>query len=188
MKESLTAMLLNPVRMRIMQYLLLHPNATAAQIGSVLADVPQASLYRHLNKLLQAGALCVVEQRRVRGAVEKVYAPNDRFSQEKMAQHPGNEFLHKQSAAYLLSLMGEFERYFQRKDADPAADFVMLRSAALFLTDEEMISVLRDIGAAFDKVLSNRPEPGRRLYRFGITALPLDGGQKQPNETEEPTC
>ncbi len=174
MEESLTAMLLNPVRMRIVQFLMSHPASTAAQIGAALPDVSQASLYRHLNKLLRAGALRVAAERRVRGTVEKTYALNDHFQQEKFEELPGNEFLRKQSAAYLLSIMGEFERYFSNPQADPFADTVSLRSAALFLSEDEMRELLTEIGQALNKRLENPPGDGRRLRRVGVTTLPLD--------------
>lgn len=165
-----------------MQYLLVHPNAIAAQIGGMLSDIPRASLYHHLNKLLQVGAVYIAEERRVRGRVEKVHAPNENFSSEKMKQQPGNEFLQKQSGAYFLSMMGEFERYFQNVDAKPEKDCIMFRSAALFLTEIERDHLIKDIGAAFDKVLENCPNGERRLYRIGITSLPLVGGSDDQTE------
>ncbi|KTD86357.1 hypothetical protein [Paenibacillus etheri] len=38
-----------------------------------LEDIPQATMYRHLNKLLKARILHVVEENKIRGTVEKVY-------------------------------------------------------------------------------------------------------------------
>lgn len=37
------------------------------------ADVPPASLYRHVARLVDAGVLAVVAERRVRGAVERTH-------------------------------------------------------------------------------------------------------------------
>ena len=39
---------------------------TAQQLSEELQDVPQATLYRHLNKLEHAGVLVVAEERQVR--------------------------------------------------------------------------------------------------------------------------
>ena len=52
-------LLLHPIRLRILVGLLGRP-MTAQQLGEVLEDVPQATLYRQLNKLAQAGVLEVV--------------------------------------------------------------------------------------------------------------------------------
>ena len=66
--------ILHPVRMRIMQSLLGGKELTAQEISNRVSDVPQASLYRHLNSLLEAEVLEVVEENKVRGTMEKVYA------------------------------------------------------------------------------------------------------------------
>ena len=66
--------ILHPVRMRIMQSLLGGKELTAQEISKRVSDVPQASLYRHLNRLLEAEVLEVVEENKVRGTMEKVYA------------------------------------------------------------------------------------------------------------------
>ena len=71
MEKELTELIMNPVRMRIIQYLMIHPEGTAAQIGEELDDVSRASLYRNLKILLDAGALNVVNEEQIRGAVEK---------------------------------------------------------------------------------------------------------------------
>jgi predicted ArsR family transcriptional regulator len=46
---------------------------TAAAIADSLGDVPQATLYRHIGTLVQAGVLAIAEERPVRGATERVY-------------------------------------------------------------------------------------------------------------------
>src|SRR5690348_17278201 len=70
-----TDIVLHPVRMRILQNLATR-NLTPLQLAEELVNVPQATLYRHLNKLVEAGVLLVVEERPVRGTVEKVYGLN----------------------------------------------------------------------------------------------------------------
>ena len=64
--------ILNPVRMRRIQSLAKNKNMTVQQIAQELTDVPQATLYRHLNKLLKAKAIVVVQENKVRGVLEKV--------------------------------------------------------------------------------------------------------------------
>ena len=50
---ELAEIVMNPVRQRIFQYLLLHETGTVKEIRKALPDVPGASLYRHM-KLLTA--------------------------------------------------------------------------------------------------------------------------------------
>ena len=70
-------LLLHPVRIRIMQLAASAPDLTARQLADALPDVPPATLYRHLGRLVEAGLLTVIEERPVRGATEKVYALPD---------------------------------------------------------------------------------------------------------------
>ena len=65
-------LLLHPVRLRILQAFLGDRALTTSQLQAELADVP-ASLYRHVAKLAAAGVLTIVEERRVRGALERTY-------------------------------------------------------------------------------------------------------------------
>ena len=73
---DLAKIVMNPVRMRIAQYLLLHEHGTTVQIGEELSDVPKASLYRHMRILEDAGLIQVVQENKKRGTVEKVYKLN----------------------------------------------------------------------------------------------------------------
>ena len=63
--------LLNPVRQRIIQALMIRKEATSAQILEQLKDVSRASLYRHIKVLLDAGIIQEVKEETRRGAEEK---------------------------------------------------------------------------------------------------------------------
>src|SRR5580658_5345616 len=66
-------LLLHPVRLRIVQAFLGDRALTTSALAAELSDVPAASLYRHVARLVDAGVLSVVAERRVRGAVERTY-------------------------------------------------------------------------------------------------------------------
>ena len=74
MNQSKMKLILHPVRMKIIQSLLNGKNLTVQQLSQRAKDVPQATLYRHLNKLLEADFIQVVQENQIRGTVEKVYA------------------------------------------------------------------------------------------------------------------
>ncbi|MEI3612735.1 helix-turn-helix domain-containing protein [Pseudogracilibacillus sp. SO30301A] len=67
-------LLLHPVRMRIVQQLLLNKPLTIAQLVEILGDVPQATLYRHINLLLEANLIEVIETKKVRGTEERKFS------------------------------------------------------------------------------------------------------------------
>ncbi|MEE3919206.1 helix-turn-helix domain-containing protein [Micromonospora sp. BRA006-A] len=64
---------LHPVRIRILRAAA-GARVTTHDLVELLPDVPQATLYRHLATLVKTGMLDVVQEREVRGAVERVYA------------------------------------------------------------------------------------------------------------------
>ena len=70
---SSAELLLHPVRLRIMQAFLGDRALTTSQLSAELSDVPAASLYRHVARLVRANVLQVVAERQVRGAVERTY-------------------------------------------------------------------------------------------------------------------
>jgi hypothetical protein len=65
--------LLHPVRLRLIQAFLGDRALTTADLRDELPDVPPASLYRHIARLVDAAVLSVVSERRVRGALERTY-------------------------------------------------------------------------------------------------------------------
>ena len=73
---ELAEIVMNPVRQRIFQYLLLHETGTVKEIRKALPDVPGASLYRHIKLLTESGILTVVGENRIRGTVESIYSLN----------------------------------------------------------------------------------------------------------------
>ncbi len=48
-------------------------------------------------------------------------------------------------ATFAASLMGDFDRYFARDGAEPNADGVVYRQAAVWLTNEEFAEMLEEI-------------------------------------------
>lgn len=60
----------HPIRMRLI-LLLANRTLTTQQIGELLPDVAQTTLYRHINLLLEGGLLTVVRESKVRGTIER---------------------------------------------------------------------------------------------------------------------
>ena len=57
---EIAEIVMNPVRQRIFQYLLVHETGTVKDIRKALPDVPSASLYRHMKILTDNAVLTVV--------------------------------------------------------------------------------------------------------------------------------
>jgi DNA-binding transcriptional ArsR family regulator len=178
MKESTVDVILHPVRMRIIQTLI-NQKLTAQQIKEMLHDLPQASLYRNLKKLVEAEVIHVVEEIPVRGTVEKVYSihnPNrsllspEELNQLSREEHMG--FFIK----FLANLMGEYERYLQQHTINLREDGVSYRQASLYLNDEEFKQFTGELIEVYAKVLKNEPMKGRRRRMLATIIIPEKSG------------
>lgn len=173
MQPSKPDLILHPIRLRIILALARGRPLTAQELGAALLDVPQATLYRHLNRLHKAGVLSVVEERPVRGAVERVYA----LREESVDLSPdlanaSREDHMRYFTTFVASLLGEFARYLQRDTIDLLADGVGYRQVALNLSDEELVQMAAALNAVLLPLLSNPPAPGRRRRILTTILMP----------------
>lgn len=74
MADKLMDCITNPVRCKLLLEIYSRGQATAKHLSDTYNDIPTATLYRHLKKMLTDGILKVVEETQVRGTVEKTYA------------------------------------------------------------------------------------------------------------------
>ena len=72
MSGAMNDLLLHPIRLRIVTAMT-GDRVTAKDLASALPDIPQTTLYRHINVLVDGGLLEVVEEIPQRGTVERVF-------------------------------------------------------------------------------------------------------------------
>lgn len=147
METEIAEVFMNPVRQRIIQYLLVHEKGTVKEIKKELSDIPSASLYRHIKILADHKFLVVVEENRIRGTVENVYQLN------KAALEVDDESGTAVQMS-LLSLCAAFAKYFSSGHADPRKDLLMLTSCTLTLTDEDFIKFLTELNEVATKYMA----------------------------------
>jgi DNA-binding transcriptional ArsR family regulator len=165
--------ILHPIRLRIIVTVENRP-MTPQQIAAALPDVPQASLYRHINRLRAAGILTVVEEKPVRGVVEKVYAIQEDAAllQPEDLAHLTREDHQRYFTHFMALLLGQFRAYLQQETFDLAEDGVTYREAALYLSDEEYAQVRAEMGATIQRLVANAPTPERRRRLLALLAIP----------------
>lgn len=181
MKESKVDVILHPVRMQIIQNLI-NQQLTSQQLKELLPDIPQASLYRNIKKLVEAEVIQIVDEIPIRGTVEKVYSVNDKhlsINPEEMNNLSREEHMGF-FINFMANLMGEFERYLSQEKIDLLADGVSFRQTPLYLTDAEFIEFIKDLSAAYAKVTPNKPEKGRKKRTVATIIIP-----DEKNETGE---
>lgn len=167
---------LHPHRLRIVQALLGHAGRTTADLRSALPDIPPATLYRHLGTLIDAGVVDVVEERKVRGAVERTYALGGTAPYVDGAEaRTMSVEQHRQAfLVFVSSLLAEFDRYLDGADIDLERDLVGYRQVPLHLTDEELVQMLGDLNAALLPWVQRDLAPGRRRRVLTTVLMPAD--------------
>jgi hypothetical protein len=173
-------LLLHPVRLRIVQAFLGDRALTTGALIAELADIPAASLYRHVARLVDAGVLAVVAERRVRGTLERTYVLRlsaASIGPDQLATMSTDD--HRQAfMAFVAGLLGDFDRYLARGDVDLPRDGVSYRIAGLWLDDAEFSELLLELARVLAPRLAKAPRRGRKRRILGSVLLPGDGADR----------
>ena len=167
---KLSDVITKPIRMKIMQFLQIKSEATTKQICEELHDVPQPTLYRHINYLLKEEVLIVKEERKVRGSLERLLALNE-------AKFTENIDIADSAYQFLMALYGSFQRYSDKENADPFADMLSLRTYMLTLTDESYENLFKEIREIVRKY--SEPEEGGKSRSFSVISAPVAKEEKK---------
>jgi hypothetical protein len=167
--QSLAELLLHPIRWRIAQTLI-GRTLTTGELHETMPDVPTTSLYRQVATLVSAGVLTVVEEKRVRGTVERTYAL-DTGAPDRDGP-PDADGLRTMFTVFFAGLAGDFERYLARDDLDPMRDGIAFRQSALLLTDEELQTLAARLQEALAPFVDNSPAPGRTRRILSTVLIP----------------
>ena len=189
-------LLLHPVRLRILQTLVGAGPLTTAQLRERLPDIPPATMYRHVAALAKAEVLEVAGEKRVRGTIERSYRiRQDAALVDEEARTSMTPEDHRQAfTAFSGALMGDFERYLAREDADPPHDGLLYRQGSVWLTDEEFEELVRDLEKAVTSRDRTTPGDGRTRHIVSLVVVPdgkgtgeaegTDPGEEEPAEEE----
>jgi len=166
--------LLHPIRMRIL--MAVAGNQYAPQeIAEYLPDVPQATLYRHIRKLVKAGVLSIVEERQVRGATEKVYALVSQaanLTYEDLKNFSREDHM-RYFISYIASLLDDFSRYLQKDGSiDFQKDGVSYTKMPLNLSHDEFMELSRQMNQVVLPYLNNPPDPDRKRRILASIVMP----------------
>lgn len=176
MTERMRDILLHPIRMRIFAEVT-GGNATAKTIGSALPDIPQATLYRHINKLHEAGFLEVADEIPIRGTVERVYKiGRSGLSSDELTDMGANE-LRAALNTILGGFLNDFDRYLKSHSSnsiDPLAEGFEFSKAQVHLTDEEFMQVRAELQKLLQPLMKHKPSKARRRRSFAYLFIPLE--------------
>lgn len=166
-------LLLHPVRMRVL-VALGSRDLTTRQMQAMMSDVPQASLYRAIAKLSQAGVIGVVKTEQRGGATERTYhvSPQETtVSSADLASSAPDEILAitQTFGDLLTATMG---RHIARAGDDWSKFRFLMRQESLWLTDAEREELADELFAVIDKYVELQRRPGTQLYSLQTSVLP----------------
>lgn len=167
--------ILHPQRMRIIRSLA-NGALTTSQLAQLVDDVPQATLYRHLGTLLNAGVIEVAAERPVRGVVERSYAlaPGKAVLKGSDLADASREDHFRYFSTFAAGLLGQYSRYLERDRIDLAADGVGYREVVLNLSDREFRHMIASLQALLRPLLANKPNKRRTARVLATVLLPFD--------------
>lgn len=167
---------MHPVRLRIIQQLGAR-EVTTADLRAALPDIPQATLYRHVAALVDADILSVVDERRIRGAVERTFALGERMA------HVDHDELRDMGARELqqafLTFLAHLGETFDRASAtgDPEfRDYLGFGEVQLHVTTRDLAVIQAGLGELLAPYLTDQGG-GRRTVTLATALIPGDAGR-----------
>ena len=167
--KNISEILLNPIRMRIIQELSTRQTATANELCEIISDVPRTTLYRHLKILIDHQIVSVVSEEKVRGTFERTLSLNI----PEITKHNTVENAAENAYGFLMSTYGKFHSYFNGDDPDPGKDKIFLNNTVLMMKDAEFDRFLEDLRNLL-LAYQFAPEEDRKPRDLSIISAPVE--------------
>lgn len=184
MASAKLELIFHPVRVRLMTELA-GRRMTTAQLGEAMPDVPQATLYRHVKRLLDGGMIAVVDEQVVNGATERTYAlipGQDSLTDADLQGLTADDHVRNFSLFSTL-LIDAFQRYVAQADLDAmVADGLSYNRAVIYLDDAERVEFQQQVVALLRSVMSRSPSSTRRRYTLASVVIPDE--RKKSDESD----
>lgn len=161
--------MLNPVRMRIIQELATRQNITASELCEKISDVPRTTIYRHINILLDNNILSVVSEKKIRGSLERTLALNT----GEILKNNTIENASQSAWSFLMNRYARFHNYFSGENPDPGKDKIFLNTTVLMMNDSEFdqfLSELRDLLIKYNFEVAD----GRKSRDISVISAPIE--------------
>lgn len=174
MGSSKADLILHPVRLRIVTELA-GRQFTPRQLGELLPDVPQATLYRHIKLLTEGGVLEIAAEQQVNGATERSYSlvsGQGRLTPDELRNLNTADHL-RYFTVFTAALIDSFATYLQQTDLEQLGeDGMSYNRAVIYLNDTEREQFRQEVIALIGKTLANTPAPDRQRYTLASIVIP----------------
>jgi len=174
MTNKLIQHLTNPTKNKIIIQVMSEGQTTAKALAAHNADIPQATLYRHLKKLVDDGVLKIIEERQIRNVTEKVYGMAIDFTAytEKMIKENDAEAYLGLFYNYMAGLVKEFKTYSERDDVDLLHDGSGFKLQHFYADLEELQMLSKAIAELITPFITDDGSKPRKERLLGIIFTP----------------
>ncbi|MFF2529774.1 helix-turn-helix domain-containing protein [Brevibacillus sp. NPDC058079] len=172
--------LMHPVRMKICQSLMRNKEngLTPLEMVKIIKDVPQATLYRQLQIMMDSGIIHVIKEKKVKSVSEKYYALKedeariDAEEWKKVSQQQKLDYV----TYYQLSLLYQYQSYLKKlEEQNTSEDSATFSLAALTLDDEKFKQFQNELNELINKYYHNTSENNAEdtpVRTVAITIIP----------------
>ena len=176
MTDKLMECITNPVKCKLLLEIYSQGQATAKHLSDKYTDIPPATLYRHLKRMLHDGILKVVEETQVRGTVERTYAlaQNINSNMEKILEENSGELYMQYFMQYIMGFARQFQQYCQSPNINIKEDMTGFSLSPLYVSDEELTALVTEISKTISAVKNNEPNAERKLRTIGVIISPAE--------------
>lgn len=165
--EKTLRVLTDPVSNRILQLIRIRKKMTISDILAENKELPRATVYRKVEKMLDVGAIYIAESHKVRGQTENVYAIKEMY----ITAHDSNEENLKMVTISLMQILDQYDNYFRSGKADANKDKLFLLNYAIPLSDKEFSAMTNEIFRIVDKY-QKKTSPDARLRSLYFLSAP----------------
>ncbi|MEG0177275.1 helix-turn-helix domain-containing protein [Anaerorhabdus sp.] len=167
--KDITEIMLNPVRMRIIQTFVAKESITTSEICEKISDIPRTTLYRHINILLDANVLIVVAEKKIRGSTERTLALNI----DEIVKHNTLENAPHQAFSFLMNIYSKIEKYYSSEKHNLENNKIFLNNTVMMMDDQEFDQFSSELQTLFLKH-SYDVAKGRKPRDISIISSPVD--------------
>ncbi|MGW7686854.1 helix-turn-helix domain-containing protein, partial [Kribbella sp. NPDC054772] len=152
---------MHPARLRIIQQLS-GRELTTTQLRDALPEITQATLYRHVAALIDAGILAVVAERKVRGTTERTLALGARLAVADLDEVRAMDAAQLRTTFLtFLGLLGEtFDDFLAAEDQE-LRDYLGFGMSQLYVADGDLPALQSALNDVLAPYREERPPPRR---------------------------
>jgi DNA-binding transcriptional ArsR family regulator len=179
MPKTKLDLMVHPIRLRIITAISAD-RVTAKDLAKALPDIPQTTLYRHINVLVDGGLLQIVDEIPQRGTVERVLSFKNppSLEQEDLKGLTKEEYLDV-FTVIVSTMLTEAISYINCVPEGEEIDLITagfdFNKIQLNLSDEEFNSLQRSLFDLMMAAAKNKPSNDRKRRTFSYLFIPMNG-------------